>query len=151
MISQRDIVVDHADPLAPMGSKPSFPNIRIQLTKTLNRFAISVAHTIGARRPIAWSTWRKTPNAKNATTLGMMRSVYSCAIGTISAGWRSAPSTGAVKSSRIELGMLTASARISPRHTARAIDSSSRAPTAWLTTGSSAISIPTPKMETPKK
>ena len=69
----------------------------------------------------------------------------------ISAGWPTSSSTGRTVKSTSEIGTLSTSDNTRPRCKPRRTASSSRAPSACATIGSSANSTPMPKIEIAKK
>ena len=62
-MNQREIAVAHPEPTAPIAGAPRLPKTSTQLAKTLSRLARTIVHTIGATRPTACRTWRKTTKA----------------------------------------------------------------------------------------
>ena len=76
---------------------------------------------------------------------------YRAAMGTTSGGWFSRRSTGPARASSSDAAKASPSPRTRPRWIASSIPRRSWAPNACETIGSSAMSIPIPKTEMPKK
>ena len=113
-------VVAQAAPATPIAGAPSRPKISIQSSSPLSRFASTMITTMARICPMACNVCRKTTNARNGATLGIMMRANIAAAGTSSRGSPIQVRNGCAVRSKAPKGTVSPSASTIPRCSAPA-------------------------------
>jgi len=149
-MNQRLIVLESADPGAPIAGAPRCPNTNTQLRVRFEMFPAMIVITMARVCFIACRLWRSVTHSSSTIMLGADIHTNPAARGTTSGGWRSSRKTlSAGRHSSVTTAPIS-TARTTPRWTPSAIPSWSRAPAAWETMGSIAHRVPMPNTARPK-